>query len=190
MQNDFLDSDFAEILEEENLTDAEQRRLENHYAKELEVIKRDDRLDAIAQHIVYHFPRRGFRGKGMVISVDKFTAVKMYDKVSYYWKEEIKKLNAQITKTEDATEKLRLKDIVDYMRKVEMAVVISEDADEEAKFAAEGLSIKPHRERMNKVDENGFDIEDNFKDPNNPLQLVFVCAMWLTGFDAPSVSTL
>lgn len=47
LQNDFLDSDFAEILEEENLTDAEQRRLENHYAKELEVIKRDDRLDAI-----------------------------------------------------------------------------------------------------------------------------------------------
>ena len=190
LQNDFLDSDFAEILEEENLTDAEQRRLENHYAKELEVIKRDDRLDAIAQHIVYHFPRRGVRGKGMVISVDKFTAVKMYDKVSYYWKEEIKKLNAQITKTKDAAEKLRLKDLVDYMRKVEMAVVISEDADEEAKFAAEGLSIKPHRDRMNKVDENGFDIEDNFKDPNNPLQLVFVCAMWLTGFDAPSVSTL
>jgi len=190
LQNDFLDSDFAEILEEENLTDAEQRRLENHYAKELEVIKRDDRLDAIAQHIVYHFPRRGFRGKGMVISVDKFTAVKMYDKVSYYWKEEIKKLNAQITKTKDAAEKLRLKDLVDYMRKVEMAVVISEDADEEAKFAAEGLSIKPHRDRMNKIDENGFDIEDNFKDPNNPLQLVFVCAMWLTGFDAPSVSTL
>lgn len=190
LQNDFLDSDFAEILEEENLTDAEQRRLENHYAKELEVIKRDDRLDAIAQHIVYHFPRRGFRGKGMVISVDKFTAVKMYDKVNYYWKEEIKKLNAQITKTKDAAEKLRLKDLVDYMRKVEMAVVISEDADEEAKFAAEGLSIKPHRDRMNKVDENGFDIEDNFKDPNNPLQLVFVCAMWLTGFDAPSVSTL
>ena len=190
LQNDFLDSDFAEILEEENLTDTEQRRLENHYAKELEVIKRDDRLDAIAQHIVYHFSRRGFRGKGMVISVDKFTAVKMYDKVSYYWKEEIKKLNAQITKTKDAAEKLRLKDLVDYMRKVEMAVVISEDADEDAKFAAEGLSIKPHRDRMNKVDENGFDIEDNFKDPNNPLQLVFVCAMWLTGFDAPSVSTL
>lgn len=63
LQNDFLDSDFAEILEEENLTDTEQRRLENHYAKELEVIKRDDRLDAIAQHIVYHFSRRGFRGR-------------------------------------------------------------------------------------------------------------------------------
>ncbi len=190
LQNDFLNSDFAEILEEENLTDAEQRRLENQYAREMEVIKRDDRLDAIAQHIVYHFPRRGFRGKGIVISVDKFTAVKMYDKVSRYWKEEIKKLNVQITKTTDIKEKSYLKDIVDYMRKVEMAVVISEDADEETKFAEKGLSIKPHRDRINQVDENGFDIEDNFKDPSNPLQLVFVCAMWLTGFDAPSVSTL
>ena len=190
LQNDFLDSDFAEILEEENLSDAEQRRLENHYAKELEVIRRDDRLDAIAQHIVCHFPRRGFRGKGMVISVDKFTAVKMYDKVNYYWKEEIKKLNAQITQTTDTAEKLRLRDIVNYMRKVEMAVVISGEDDEEAKFAAKGLSVKPHRDRMNRVDENGFDIEDNFKDSNHPMQLVFVCAMWLTGFDAPSVSTL
>ena len=45
--------------------------------KSLEQLLKDlpenDRLDAIAQHIVYHFPRRGFRGKGMVISVDKFT---------------------------------------------------------------------------------------------------------------------
>jgi type I restriction enzyme R subunit len=54
--------------------------------------------------------------------------------------EEIKKLNKQISQTSNEDEKLRLKDIVDYMRKVEMAVVISEDADEEKKFAAEGLS--------------------------------------------------
>ena len=71
-----------------------------------------------------------------------------------------------------------------------MAVVISEDADEKEKFSKENLSIEPHRARMNKIDENGKDIEDNFKDPEHPLQLVFVCAMWLTGFDAPSVSTL
>lgn len=28
----------------------------------------------------------------MVVSVDKFTAVKMYDKVQFYWNEEKKKL--------------------------------------------------------------------------------------------------
>ena len=76
------------------------------------------------------------------------------------------------------------------MKTVEMAVVISEDEDEEEKFKEQGLNIKPHRDRMNFIDENGHDIEDNFKDPNHPLSLVFVCAMWLTGFDVPCVSTL
>ncbi len=71
-----------------------------------------------------------------------------------------------------------------------MAVVVSEDGDEEKKFAKQKLDIKPHRERMNRLDVHGHDIEYNFKDPADPLQLVFVCAMWLTGFDAPTLSTL
>jgi len=33
-------------------------------------------------------------------------------------------------------------------------------------------------------------VEYNFKDPEDALQMVFVCAMWLTGFDAPTLSTL
>jgi len=188
--NEFLNDDFTEILESENLTEAEQKRLENTYSKELEIIKRDDVLDAVAQHIVYHFPRRGFRGKDMVIAVDKFTAVKLYDKVTYYWREEIKKQNAAILKIDDELEKHKIKDLVDYMRKIEMAVVISEEVGEEEKFNKENLSVLPHRIRMKKTDDNGADIEDNFKDPEHPLALVFVCAMWLTGFDAKSVSTM
>ena len=188
--NTSFDDQFAEILEDENLTEAEHQRLENHYAKELEVLRRDDRLDAVAKHIVFHFPRRGFLGKGMVISVDKFTAVRMYEKVSRYWKDELKSLNVKIARCEDEREKAELRRIADFMRKTEMAVVISEDADEAERFAKEGLDIRPIRERMNRLDENGADIEDNFKNPDHPLRLVFVCAMWLTGFDAPSVSTL
>lgn len=190
LTNDFLDSDFSEILEQDNLTDEEQKRLENHYARELEVIRRDDRLETIAQDIVYHFPRRGFLGKGMVICVDKFTAVKMYEKVSYYWKEEIKKLNKEITTETNEEKRLELKRIVDYMRGVQMAVVISPEDGEEEKFAEQGLTIKKHRDYMNAVDENGFDIEDHFKNEQHPFQLVFLCSMWLTGFDAPSVSTI
>ena len=75
------------------------------------------------------------------------------------------------------------------MNDVEMAVIVSEDADEEKKFAEQGLNIKPHRDKMNAV-VDGVDIEDRFKDKNDPLQLVFVCAMWLTGFDVPNLSTL
>lgn len=190
LKNPFFDDDFLKIIEKEELTKEEQDRLENHYAKELEIIKRDDRLDKIAKHIAYHFPRRGFLGKGMVISIDKFTTVKMFDKVQRYWYEEIKDLNRKITETSDLAERTELKAIVDYMNLVEMAVVVSEEDKEEEKFLKAGLTIRSHREKMNIVDENGLDIQDNFKNPDHPLQLVFVCSMWLTGFDAPSVSTL
>ncbi|WP_293005541.1 type I restriction endonuclease subunit R [Nitrosomonas sp.] len=190
IQNEDLSEEFYQILEDENLDEAQQVKLENRFSKEIEVIKRDARLEVIAQDMVYHFPRRGYLGKGMVVSVDKFTAVKMYDKVQRLWKEQIKSLLGTIAKSASDIEKRRLKQQVDYMRSVEMAVIVSEDADEERKFAGQGLNFKPHRERMNQLDPHGHDIEYNFKDPEHPLQLVFVCAMWLTGFDAPTVSTL
>jgi type I restriction enzyme R subunit len=190
MQNDDLGDEFAEIVEDENLDDAQQTKLENRFAKEIEVIKREDRLETIAEDVVYHFPRRGYLGKGMVVSLDKFTAVKMYDKVERLWKEQIKDLRGAIRKSTDADEKNRLQKQLDYMRSVEMAVIVSEEGEEEKKFAKQKLNIKLHRERMSRVDEHGHDVEYNFKDAENPLQLVFVCAMWLTGFDAPTVSTL
>jgi len=189
-QNENLSAEFYELLEDENLDEAQQAKLERKFASELEVITRDDRLDKIAQDIVYHFPRRGYLGKGLVVAVDKYTAVKMCDKVQRLWKEEIKNLLGTISKSANDIEKQRLKQIVEYMRAVEIAVVVSEDADEEKKFADQKLDIKPHRERMNKLDAHGHDIEFNFKDESDPLQLVFVCAMWLTGFDAPTLSTL
>lgn len=190
IQNEDLDEDFCELLESENLTEAEEAKLEREFSRETEVIKRDDRLQTIAEDIVYHFPRRGYLGKGMVIAVDKFTAVKMYDKVQGLWKTEKKRLVGEIAKTTDELEKQRMKTALAYMKRTDMAVVISEDAGEEEKFATQGLDIKPHRDRMNAVDANGQDIEANFKDPEHDLQLVFVCAMWLTGFDAPTLSTL
>ena len=189
-QNEDLSDEFYEILEDENLDDVQQEKLEKRFATEMELIKRDDRLDAIAADIVYHFPRRGYLGKGMVITLDKFTAVKMFNKVQLRWKDEIKALRGRIKASPDEGEKRRLKRRVDYMKAVEMAVVVSDENGEEEKFDQKGIDIRPHRKRMNQLDANGHDLEYNFKDPDDPLQLVFVCAMWLTGFDAPTVSTL
>jgi type I restriction enzyme R subunit len=190
IQNEDLGEDFYQILEDENLNEQQQVKLEKQFAREVEVIKRDDRLETIARDIVHHFPRRGYLGKGIVISVDKFTAVRMFNKVQRLWIEELKELRGQIARSTNDIEKARYKKIIDYMKSVEMAVVISEEAGEDAKFADLNLDIKPHRKRMEQLDENGHDIEDNFKAAEHPLQLVFVCAMWLTGFDAPTVSTL
>lgn len=190
LTNDFLEDDYLEIIEDENLTPEEEERLSNYYSKTNEVLKRDDRLNIVARDIVEHFPNRGYLGKAMVISVDKFTTVRMYDKVKYYWNEKLKELYQKRSNVPSKEERDRLNQQIKYMQRVEMAVVVSEDGDEDERFKNEGLDFKQHRERMNLIDENGHDIEDNFKDPNNPLSLVFVCAMWLTGFDAPSTSTI
>jgi len=189
LTNDFLDDDVVEIIEDENLNEEEIRLLENSSSRILEVIKRDDRLDKIARDIAHHFPRRGFLGKGMVVSVDKFTAVKMYDKVQHYWAEEKKSLVTERNSAKNKEERDRITAILSYMDKVEMAVIISEEADETTKFAKQGLDISKHRARINEI-KDGLDIEDRFKKDDDTIQLVFVCAMWLTGFDVKSLSTL
>ena len=189
IQNEELSAEFYAILEEEALDDSQQAKLEKRFGREIEIIVRDDRLETIATDIAYHFPRRGYLGKGLVVCVDKFTAVKMYDKVQRRCKESIKQLLGRISKTSNELEKARLKKLVDFMRTTEMAVVISEEHDEE-RFVEQGLDIGFHKKRMDTIDEHGHDLEWQFKDEEHPLRLVFVCAMWLTGFDAPTLSTL
>ena len=190
LENNFLDDDVVNIIEEENFNDDEARLLENASSRILEVIKREDRLDKVAQDIAYHFPRRGFLGKGMVVSVDKYTAVKMYDKVQHYWAIEKQNIMKQRNKAATEEERDQLTQILSYMNKVEMAVIISEENDEDTKFAKQGLKISDHRKKMKEITPDGRDIEDRFKDPNDSLKLVFVCAMWLTGFDVKNLSTL
>ncbi len=107
IQNEDLSEEFYELVEDENLDEAQQTKLEKKFAREMEVIKRDDRLETIAKDIVYHFPRRGYLGKGIVIAVDKFTAVKLYDKVQHHWKQEIRQLKGLINKSNNEVEKAK-----------------------------------------------------------------------------------
>ena len=190
LTNNWLDTDIDQICEEENLNGREKELLENSSSRILEVIKREERLDRIAKDIAHHFPRRGFMGKGMVVSVDKYTAVRMYDKVQKYWAEEKKVLVKERNEAKTQEEREKINAMLAYMNKVEMAVVISKEDGEEGKFAAQGLDITLHRKKLEAITADGKDIEDRFKDKDDPLSLVFVCAMWLTGFDVPSLSTL
>ena len=64
-------------------------KLEREFGREYHLITREERLETIAKDIVSHFMGKGYRGKAMVISIDKATAVKMYDKVQKHWKQYI-----------------------------------------------------------------------------------------------------
>ena len=68
-------------------TRSEEDALARRFAKQYHLITRDDRLDKVAADLVRHFSARGYRGKAMFVSIDKATAVRMYDKVQRHWAE-------------------------------------------------------------------------------------------------------
>lgn len=117
----------------------------------------------------------------MVISIDRFTAVKMYNKVQHYWQQTLTELKTQRNQS-IGSEKERLTAQIEYLEETDMAVIISSGQNEEDKFQKKGLTIKPHRARMAKEKPA---LDEKFKDTKNPLRIVFVCAMWMTGFDVP-----
>lgn len=191
LNKEYLNDDLAQIIEADNLTTEQEERLKKQYATELEVIKRDARLDTIAEDIVQHFPYREYQGKAMVISVDKYTTVKMYNKVQAYWKKEKQQLNKTLRETTDSAQKDELRQRLEWMRETEMYVVISKEGDEEEKFSRQQLDIRPHRKAMEKkYGEKKYTLEERFKQDDDPFRLVFLCSKWLTGFDSPTVSTL
>ena len=182
--NDDLNDDISEVLDEAMLNEKQEEKLEREFRQEYHLITRDDRLDTVAKDIVSHFANRGYLGKGMVISVDRYTAVKMYDKVQQYWQQEIERLKKELE-----TAKPPLRDVLleklGFMTDTDMAVVISQSQNEVKDFDERGVDIRPHRKRIVKEA-----LDEKFKDSADPLRLVFVCAMWITGFDVPSLSTL
>ena len=178
LTNDDLNDDMERLLEEAELDDAQEKKLEREFARQYHLITRDDRLETVAQDVVAHFSGRGFCGKAMVICIDKATAVRMYDKVQKHWQKHLVVLRAEPSTVESEKR-------IAWLEETDMAVVVSPGQNEIAELAAKGLDMRPHRQRMNSED-----LETKFKDPHDPFRLVFVCAMWMTGFDVPSCSTL
>ena len=180
LTNQQLNDDMAALLEAAELDAEQEKKLERTFAKEYHLITRDERLETIAKDLVQHFMGRGMMGKAMVVCIDRFTAVRMYDKVRKHWKAYYDTLRERIEAgEEDQIERAK------YMKEADMAVIVSSSQNEQEDFANKGLDILTHRKRMAKED-----LEVKFKDEKEPLRIVFVCAMWITGFDVPSCSTI
>lgn len=184
LTNEDLADDLEVLLEAADLDEAQERKVEREFAREYHLITRNDRLEAIADDLVRHFMGRGHRGKAMMICIDKPTAVRMYDKVRAHWDEHLATLKAELLKAPEEAREMLMSRIAE-MEAMDMAVVVSQGQNEVADLAAKGADIRPHRKRM--IEE---DLDEKFKDPDNLLRLVFVCAMWITGFDVPSCSTI
>ncbi|MGH8022192.1 MAG: type I restriction enzyme subunit R domain-containing protein, partial [Limisphaerales bacterium] len=122
----------------------------------------------------------------MVVSIDKATALKIHDKARKYWTAEIERVKTELGRyNPPKSQQDELRDRLRYLQTTDMAVIVSPGQNEIEQMKRHGLDMAPHRKRMN--DEA---LDEKFKDANDPPRLVFVCAMWLTGFDAPSCSTV
>ncbi len=182
--NDQFEQDLELILEEAELDQEQEQKLDREFAREYHLITDADRLDTVAKDLVEHFVSRGHQGKAMVISIDKATAVKMYDRVRVAWQAKLDAVRASV-QTASGDYRAALEAKLVELEATDMAVVVSPSQNEIAELAAKGVDITPHRKRM--VEE---DLATRFKDADDPLRIVFVCAMWLTGFDAPATSTI
>jgi type I restriction enzyme, R subunit len=177
LTNENLNEDMERVLEDAELDEAQEQKLEREFGREYHLITREERLEKVAEDIVLHFLGRGYRGKAMVICIDKATAVRMYDKVQKQWAAQRAKLEASLATASEA-ERHEIQRTLAEMAETDMAVVVSQSQNEIADLRAKGLDIRPHRRRMQKED-----LETKFKDEDDPLRIVFLCAMWITGFE-------
>jgi len=198
--NPDLNEDIYQLIEDADLDADQEAKLEKVLGRQYHLITRDDRLETVAQDIVRHFLGRGFVGKAMVVSIDKATALRMHDKVKVHWAAETARVQKEQGELhyqtgggmtpEQARRDLALAELkqrLDVLTTTDMAVIVSPGQNEIQQMQTLGLDIELHRKRMN---ESQPGLDEKFKDTEDPLRLVFLCAMWLTGFDAPSCSTV
>lgn len=184
IQNPEINEELLEAVEKADLDVNEQAKLEVELAKDIHIITAQPRLEAIAKDFVNHYSELWTTGKVMFVCVNKVTCVRMYNLAQKFWAEKIEELEKQL-KTVSQQESQELQRKIDWMKETEMAVIISQEQNEIQTFQNWRLDILPHREKMEKRE-----MDKEFKDTENPFRIVFVCAMWLTGFDVKSLATI
>ena len=203
-----LNDAIAEKIEEADLDDDAMAKIEKLLGKSYEVITADERLDRIAEDFVQHCSARWETGKMLLVCIDKVTCARMYERIIPRWQaksadvrakaaafdDQIQRVSDAIVKGALAEQRDKLLAQADWMDKTLIQIVISEQQGEVADFRKWDFDIKPHRavikEGFATADGKRIDVESAFKKEDHPFSVAIVCAMWLTGFDVESLSTL
>jgi len=190
-----LNEKISEKIAELEIQDVDvQQRLERELKRDYHIITASSRLDQIARDFVTHYANGWETGKAMFVCLDKITCVRMHKLIDFYWQEEIKAKEKALLHATDEQDLTWNERQLAWMRETLTAVVVSEEQGEVAKFEKWGLDIKPHRQLIKTgfelEDGSRLDMEEAFKSSEHPFRVAIVCAMWLTGFDVPSLATL
>lgn len=190
-----LNEKLADAIAEAEISDGDvAAKLENELKREYHIVTAEKRLRHIAADFASHYSTNWETGKAMFVTIDKVTAVRMHDFIKEAWNTRIEELQAQLREARDDQDRtIRMRQIT-WMRETEIAVVVSDEQGEVDRFRKWNLDILPHRKLMKDgfllEDGSRLDVDSAFKREDHPFRVVIVCAMWLTGFDVPSLSTL
>ena len=192
---DDLNERIAEKLDEFETDDVDvERRLERELRRDYHIITAPERLDAIARDFVTHYTTAWESGKAMFIAIDKVTAVRMHGLIQKHWQDHVRRLERRLSRVPGGEERVALEGQLAWVKETKIAVVVSEEQGEVAKFRNWGLDIQPHRrlvkEGFETADGERIDVESAFKKDGHTFRVAIVCAMWLTGFDVKSLATL
>lgn len=190
-----LNEKIAAKLEEIEIEDQDvAERLERELKRDYHIITAQSRLEQIAEDFVEHYSTGWENGKAMLVCIDKITCVRVHAIILEKWKDKIAEIEKQLAKLSDEQSIMDMERKLAWMRETIMAVVVSEEQGEVDKFRKWGLDITPHRklikEGFETPDGKRLDVESAFKKEEHPFRVAIVCAMWLTGFDVPTMSTL
>ena len=169
-------------------------RLERELKRDYHVITAQKRLEQVAEDFVRHYSTAWETGKAMLVCIDKITCGRMHALIATRWTARIAELEKELVKTTDVQDAVFRERQLAWMRATQMAVIVSEEQGEVEKFRKWELDIQPHRrlikEGFTLADGQRIDVESAFKQGDHPFRVAIVCAMWLTGFDVPSLATL
>ena len=185
LKSDAINERIIAAIQAADLDPSQEEKVEREFAKEIHLLLSEKRLRMIARDFVNHYTDLWTSGKAMMVCLNRIACVLMFDYVQEYWQEAIAALEYEIAHNPNQQEVQELTHKLSWMKETEMAVVISQEQNEIQYFQKWGKDIKPHRDKL----ENR-ELDKEYKDRSNPLRIVFVCAMWLTGFDVKSLSCL
>jgi type I restriction enzyme R subunit len=199
----------TEELDKHDLDLDQSARLQRELSREYHILTNEERLERIARDLCAHYASRWETGKAMLVCLDKITCVRMYNHIQRSWQDEISRQEIRVKGLHDERasmvaeplhvsddDRIRLLAAADariergqeklaWLRETETCVVVSEEQNEVKRFRNWGLDIVPHRQKFKTRD-----LALEYKDQGHPFRLAIVCAMWLTGFDVPHLSTL
>lgn len=172
-------------IEKYELDSDEEEKILRYLGKDYLVLTAEKRLERIAEDLVAHYTTRWQTGKAMLVCLDKITAVRMHGLIDKYWQQAIKSQKQKVKQATDEQEMLEDQRHLQWLEETQYLVIISESQNEVKIFKDWGLDIEPHRTKI-----KSRNLEEEFKNDQHPFRLAIVCAMWLTGFDVPSLASL